>query len=206
MRAVNLIPAESRRGSGGGQSGLMVYLLLGALAVVLVGSLGYALANKSVNDRRTELADVRAKADAAQSRAEALQAYVRFADLRAKRVQTVTQLVQGRFDWAHTLREVSRVIPENSWLTSLKGSTTGGTSPTVDITGCTTSQKSVARMMARMRLIDGVQGVALGSSDKSGCGTSEQHPQFQMTLAFRPTVAAAPTSPSTATSPQGATP
>jgi Tfp pilus assembly protein PilN len=210
MRAVNLIPVDARRGPGAaGQSGGMVYVLLGVLGALLVAAVAYAIVAKSVNDRRAELAEVRAQADAAETRARDLQAYVRFAELRAKRVKTVTDLVAGRFDWAHTLREVSRVLPDNASLTGLKGTTgatgaaaTGGT-PSIQIDGCTTSQKSVARTMARMRLIDGVQNVQLTTSDKGTGGGScrENSPVFSMVLSFR---APTGTTTSTATPSQGA--
>lgn len=219
MRAVNLMPLEERRGAtnGGGRSGGMVYVLLGALGVVLVAALAYALAGKAVNDRGAELAEVRAQADAAQQRADALKAYTRFSQLRAKRVETVTSLVKGRFDWAHTLREISRVLPDDSWITSLNGTTTagaassgtapatgtGGSSPNIQLSGCTSSQQGVARVMARLRMVDGVSGVSVTSSTKSdadgagGCGKGR--PVFALALAFQPAApaGAAATPPST---------
>jgi Tfp pilus assembly protein PilN len=198
VRAVNLIPADERRGAGlDGGSGALTYALLGALAVLLLMALTYTLAGKAIDDRRSELADVRAQADAAQAKADELRAYTRFSELRAKRVQTVTSLAASRFDWAHTMHEIARVIPANAWLTGLKGSvtgegSTGGTAaatsaPSVQITGCTTSQQSVARMMARMRLVDGVQRVSLHSSEKGGgsCGTSDRFPAFELVVFFR---------------------
>jgi Tfp pilus assembly protein PilN len=209
MKAVNLIPADQRRGGSGGngRSGGMVHVLLGSLAALLVAALAFAIAGKAVDDRRAELAEVRSQADAVQAQADDLRAYVRFAELRAKRVDTVNQLVASRFDWAHSLHEIARVIPQNAWLTSMKGtrpaSSTGAAgapgAPSVEVGGCTTSQGEVARMMTRMRLIDGVEGVRLSSSQKGGCGTSDKLPAFQMVVSFRaPAAAPAPTSPSTA--------
>lgn len=220
MRAVNLMPADERRGTagGGGRSGVMAYVLLGALGVVLVAALAYALAGKAVNDRNAELADVKAKADAAEQRADALNAYIRFSQLRAKRVDTVTSLVKGRFDWAHTLHELSRVLPDDTWITSLKGNTADAASasgasgvpatpsgPSVQLSGCTSSQQGLARVMARLRMVDGIQGVTVTSSAKAdaggdgGCGKGR--PVFDLSLAFKPAAAAAsaPTqTPSTA--------
>jgi hypothetical protein len=101
-------------------------------------------------------------------------------------VQTVTSLAKSRFDWAHALHEVARVLPENAWLTSLTGTVSPGTTvagggggglrgslavPAIEVTGCTTSQSSVAKMMARLRLIDGVHRVSLSSAEK-GTGSA----------------------------------
>jgi hypothetical protein len=62
MRAVNLIPAEQRRGRGGagGGAGLGSYILLAVLALVVAMSAAYTLANRSVSDRRAELASAQA--------------------------------------------------------------------------------------------------------------------------------------------------
>jgi Tfp pilus assembly protein PilN len=234
MRAINLIPADERRGGGGGpgRSGGGVYVVLGALALVVVVVAASMLANKSVSDKQSELARVTHEADAAEARANQFTDYTQFASLRQRREQTVKQLIASRFDWAHALHEVARVLPRNAWLTQLTASTSpGGTTaggdplrgalavPALEIQGCTTSQASVARVMAQLRLIDGVQRVSLSSSDKgtkkidqlgtaSGGGTStggdcrgssNHFPQFSVVVFYEAT----PVVPS---SPAGTTP
>jgi Tfp pilus assembly protein PilN len=186
MRAVNLIPTDQQRGAGGaaGRSGGGAYLLLGALALIVVMAGAYVMAGKKVDDKKTELASVSQQAAAAEAKAHELTSYTKFASIRTKRVDTVTQLANSRFDWSHALREVARVLPTNAWLTSMAGSTapgvgSGGSAlrsalpvPAIELSGCTTSQASVAKMMARMRLIDGVQRVSLQSSDKGNASTA----------------------------------
>ncbi|MEJ7894812.1 MAG: PilN domain-containing protein [Solirubrobacteraceae bacterium] len=187
MRAINLVPAEERRGGGaaGGRSGGAAYVLLGLLAVLVVVVSFYTLEKRSVGEKRSELASLEARAVGAEAQAAELASFVQFAGVRAKRVQTVTSLAASRFDWSHALRELARVVPRNVSLTGLQGtvapgvavkaSAAGQTSglrsalavPAVEIVGCTTSQTSVARMITRMRLIDGVTRVALQSSVKA---------------------------------------
>jgi Tfp pilus assembly protein PilN len=157
--------------------------LLGALALIVAMAGAYVLAGKKVDDKRAEVARVTQQAAAAEAKAQSLTSFTKFSALRVKRVDTVTQLAASRFDWSQALREVARVLPTNAWLTTMNGTTSpsvaGGGSglrgalqvPAIEITGCTTSQASVAKMMARMRLIDGVQQVSLSSSDK-GADTS----------------------------------
>jgi len=234
MRAVNLIPAESRRGSSGpGKSGGAVYGVLGVLGLLVVLACAYAVSSKSVKDREAELAVVQAKATVAEAKAGALAPYTQFAALRANRVQTVRSLAASRFDWAHALREVSRTIPTNAWLTSLNGTIApgiGGASgasaggglrealpvPAFEIVGCTTSHRSVSRLIARMRLIDGVQRVSLSSSEKidaAGAGGgaggvagggadcrngNDRFPKFELVVFFK-AVEAAPASAPAAT-------
>lgn len=220
MRAVNLVPAEERRGAGGpGRSGLGAHAVLGVLAMLVVLMGAHVATSRSVSAKQAELAQVRQEAVQVQGQSERLDAYTRFAALRAKRVTTVRSLAASRFDWAHAMREVARVIPRNAWLTRMTGTTSpsvnlegaGGQTgslrsavqaPAVEISGCTTSQAGVARMITRMRLVDGVRRVALASSEKaegsggdgSGGGDcrngSARFPKFDLVVFFDPPAAA----------------
>jgi Tfp pilus assembly protein PilN len=208
MKAVNLLPDGSRRaGKAGG--GAASYAILGVLGVVLALVTVITLAGKQVADKEAELERTRTEATAAETRAGKLTKYTTFADLREKRVQTVTSLAQSRFDWSQTLHEVSRTIPAGTSLLSVKGTVQPGVTvegdsdplrsalpvPAIELRGCTSGQKAVAGMMASMRRIEGVQRVSLSSSEKSdsaaddgGCGPSR--PAFSMTVFFN-----APTAP-----------
>jgi Tfp pilus assembly protein PilN len=228
VRAVNLIPREQRRGSGGAYP-VRSYAVIGALAVLVALVSLVAVAGHRVSDRKAELARVTAQADRAEARAGELAPYARFAEMSQNRAETVTSLAQSRFDWAHVMHEVGRVIPIDAWLTSLTGTVSPGVAlegsgsqtgslrsalgvPALEIVGCTTSQSNVARMMSRMRLIDGVTRVALDASEKGeaaeggGSGSSggdcrhgsPQFPQFSMVVYFAqraatPTAGGAPT-------------
>ncbi len=189
MRAVNLIPTDQQRGASGvaGKSGGGAYILLGALALIVVLAASYVVTGKSVSEKKATLADLTQQATAAEAKSASLTSYTRFASIRAKRVETVSQLAASRFDWAHALREVSRVLPENAWLTTLTATTStsvnvgtgGGTLrsaldvPAIQLQGCTTSQASVAKLIARLRLVDGVQRVSLEDSTKGQESTTD---------------------------------
>jgi Tfp pilus assembly protein PilN len=182
MRAVNLIPSDQQRGAGGaaGKSGGGAYILLGALALMVVLAATYVVSGKSVTDKKAQLTEVTHQAEVAEAQAASLTSYTKFASIRQKRVDTVSQLAASRFDWAHALREVARVLPQNAWLTTLAATTspavsvgtTSGTLrsalsvPAIVVQGCTTSQGAVAKLITSMRLIDGVQRVTLEDSTK----------------------------------------
>jgi Tfp pilus assembly protein PilN len=217
MKAINLIPLEERRGTtAGGRSGGAVYAVLGALLVLVVMASAYAMSSRDIKSAKADLARVQAEATATQAQADKLAAYTQFADMRKRRVATVASLAASRFDWPHALHEVSRTIPSDAWLTSLRGTVTPDTAvdgasdpmraalplPAVEIAGCTTTQKNVARMVASMRLIDGVERVSLSSSEKpSGVGAAAaqggdscsvgNRPKFSMTVFFHAQAAAA---------------
>jgi Tfp pilus assembly protein PilN len=189
MRAVNLIPAEERRGlrGGGSGSGIASYIVLGVLAAVVAMSAVYTLANRSVSDHRAELASVQSQLETAQAQVQRYGSYTGFSALRQKRTETVRSLAASRFDWSHTLHELARTMPSNAWLTSLKGTVTPGVSidggngdplraslqkPALEILGCTTSQADVAKVISSLRRVDGVERVSLSSSQKLDQGSA----------------------------------
>jgi Tfp pilus assembly protein PilN len=180
MKAVNLIPAEER-GRGGSGSGIGSYLVLAVLALVVAMSGFFALANRDLSHKRTELDSVEAQVQAAEAKAGELAGYTGFSAVRQKRVETVRSLAASRFDWSHALHEVARTIPSNAWLTSLRGTVTPGVTleggsddplrsavaaPALELVGCTTSQDNVAAVISSLRRVDGVQRVSLSSAEK----------------------------------------
>jgi Tfp pilus assembly protein PilN len=191
VKAVNLIPADQRRGgSGPGRSGGAVYVVLAAIGAVVVAAAVYVLAANAVTDRSDELTRLQAQTQAAQARANALSPYKQFQALKQSRVTTIRQLASSRFDWQGVMRQLAVVIPPEVWLTSLVGTVSpsvgvgggGGSTdaglraalpvPAVELTGCTTGQAQVSRFMSRLRAIDGVTRVSLGASEKQdGSGT-----------------------------------
>lgn len=195
MRAVNLIPAEDRRGAGGvaGRSGGAVYGVLGLLALLVLCFSALAVTSHSVSTKRAAAEQAETDATAAESRAASLANYTSFSGVRSSRVSTISALAASRFDWSGAMHELARVVPHEVWLTSMvgtvspsiqvDGATAGDTTtlraassgPAVQLLGCTTDQGGVATMLARMRQMDGVTRVSLASSTKadasSGGGT-----------------------------------
>jgi Tfp pilus assembly protein PilN len=204
MRAVNLMPNDGRSMPGAGQvgSGAGVYLLLAGLGALVVLATLWAMAGKQVGDRTTELQRLQAGVAVAQRRAGDSSAYVAFATLARQRVGTVTTLSSTRFDWAHAMHEVSRVLPADVWLSAMTGvsgagdaaptpATSAAPAPTITMLGCTRSQAKVARLLARLRTIDGVRRVSLKSSEKpdakgdAGCPANRRSdPRFAIAVAF----------------------
>jgi Tfp pilus assembly protein PilN len=205
VRAVNLMPGEDRAARAGrpAGSGGVVYVLLAGLAVMVALAGLWASSSSHVAARRATLAEVVAEARAAEARATRLAPYQAFATLAHARVSTVRWLSATRFDWAHGLHELSRVLPADVWLSSLDGSsgatgeapsTTASAAPrpTFEFVGCTGSQAKVARLMARLRAADGVRDVRLQTSEKpDGAGDEDcpangaGDPAFAIAIAFK---------------------
>jgi hypothetical protein len=129
VRAVNLIP-EDQRGSAGGVGGHSqgaahaVLALVGGVALL---ALLYGVANRQVSSRRGEVASLNARAERAQADATGLAPYTSFIALREQREQAVSEIVDSRFDWAHTFHELGRVLPLSASISSIEGSVASST-------------------------------------------------------------------------------
>jgi Tfp pilus assembly protein PilN len=173
MRAVNLIPAEARRGAGApSRSNGAVYGVLGILGVLALVAVLYGLSARTVNQREAELAALAGQTVDATARTEALAPYSKFVKMAKDREETVTAIAGLRFDWGVALREIARVVPADIELTSLTGSrggdaaasAAGTATPQFQIVGCANSQADVAVFLARLRAIDGVVRVRLDTA------------------------------------------
>ncbi len=220
MRAVNLIPMDSRRGAGApSRSGGAVYGLLGVLGVLAMIAVLYGLSARSLATQEQTLQQLTADSASATTAAAALEPYVKFGTIADQREQTVETIASQRFDWGLALREIARVLPDEVDLVSIDGQRAAATAaagsdastaavgaPQISMVGCADSQASVALLMARLRAIRDVERVRLASSSKGGAATGgsssnggdcsggdADKPQFTMDIIFvNETVAAAP--------------
>src|SRR3954452_5483787 len=167
MRADNLLPPDLRSGpkgpapavsSGEKTSGAGAFIALGVLAFAVLALAAYVLAGNNVKDRQAELTRVTAESAQVRQRATALKPYADFASVAQARVQTVTDLANSRFDWEQALRDLSRAVPADVTIGSMKGALVSpdaaagaadaaASSPTLTLTGCTYSQTKVAELM-----------------------------------------------------------
>jgi Tfp pilus assembly protein PilN len=184
VRPVNLIPLDQRRGSARGRgrgNALPVYITLGALGAGVLCVLALVLTSNQINKKTSEVAELQTKQAGAKSVADSLRPYGQFATVATARQTQIEQVVEGRFDWDHVIDQLARTTPGNVWLLTVSGTVrpdvqveaAGGSAsslrdeipgPAFTIVGCTYSQRSVARMMARMNNIDGVTKVQLAKS------------------------------------------
>jgi Tfp pilus assembly protein PilN len=205
MRAVNLIPADQRRGDHAPlRTGPLAYIVLGALALVLLGVTLLVLASNEVAGKKDEVATLRGEDTAAKARAEELAPYTQFQAMSEQRVETVTSLANSRFDWPRVMRELALVLPDDILLTNLSAGAGGGEpsgeglggaqGPSLELNGCTTGQDAVAGFVTALKDIDGVTRVGLQSSavgESSGSAEAGEGEcqagyvaQFQLLVAF----------------------
>ena len=220
MRAVNLIPADSRgRSTRGPSTGMQVpvYILLGFLAAAVALVSVYVLTTNSISSRTATLNSLKTQVAQEQAEANRLGEFSKFSQLAQTRIGTVRGIASARFDWHNALVNLSKVVPADTTLQSIVGTVVPGasaggggstsslrsdiTAPAFELTGCTTNQDDVARLMSRLRLVDGVTRVSFsnsqesastpagpggGSSNSNGQGCAASAPTFDLTVFFTP--------------------
>jgi Tfp pilus assembly protein PilN len=206
MKAVNLIPTEQRRVQASGKQSGSAYVLIAGLVTLLALVGAYVLTSNSATGKQNKA--VAAKADAKRLEAQVSQqgSFTNFADIKKTRLASVVSVANGRFDWERLMRELSRVMPADSWLQSADASVSGevggetntsatgvpvAATPKANLVGCTPDQQDVARMMVRMRQIHRVTDVQLnnsstelGEQSEAGPGSCGSNYQFDVTLTF----------------------
>lgn len=217
MRPINLIPQEERRSSHGGtaRSGPLAYIVVGSLAILLIGVVALVLTSNQISDREGEVTQLETQAAAATARADRLAPYTDFEQVALQRTKAVGELADSRFDWARVIRQLSRILPPQVYFEDLTGSAGGGSGaegaaggvdgPSLTLTGCAPGQNIVAVFVAALKEIDGVTRVGLtkstiakaesGGKEKAAgyCSIGEKA-QFEIVVAFD----AAPPSPDSA--------
>jgi Tfp pilus assembly protein PilN len=186
VRPVNLIPPDQRQGARAPmRTGPIPYIVVGALAAVLIGVALLVSTNSQISEGKVELAQLKRDDAAAARQAERLAAYTEFETLHEQRLATITSLADSRFDWERVMRELSLILPHDAWLTSLTASASGGSGsgggegeggslrgsipgPALELEGCATGQDSVAGFVTALKDIDGVTRVGVESSELSG--------------------------------------
>jgi Tfp pilus assembly protein PilN len=190
MKAVNLIPSGSGRDGRGTSlaTHAPTYVVFGVLAIAVAFVTVYVLTSNSISQQKAKLASLQEQVSQIQAESSTLANYTQFAQLVQQRVAAVRTIAETRFDWQTAFTDLSKVVPANTSLQSLNASLTPGTStgagsggssvlrsaissPAFDLTGCTRTQDDVARLMSRLRLIDGVTRVTLGQAQKADSST-----------------------------------
>jgi len=185
VRPVNLIPPEDRRGEHAPlRTGLLPYVLLGALVALLIGVIALVLVGNQIADSKNEVAKLESEDAAEAAKAQRLASYTEFREMSEQRVATVNSLADSRFDWERVMRELSLVLPSDVWLVGLTATASAGVSveggggggdasgmraaipgPALELTGCARGQEAVAGFVTALEDIDAVTRVGVQSSE-----------------------------------------
>ena len=174
-------PAARRRWRRRASSGGGAYILLGRARASWCSPPPTTLTGKSVDDKKAELADITQQADGRRGEGRLADRYTKFARSAPSASRPSRQLADSRFDWATPAR--GRAGPARERLADLAD---GDDAPTASTSAAAPappalraldpSRRSrcrlhhqpgrVARLIARLRLVDGVQRVSARDSTK----------------------------------------
>ena len=176
MRAVNLLPRDEAKRSFEANRGVVFGGIGGAALATAVLATMMISAGGAASSKQQELDGVRAQIAAIPtvpvidtSKEDALAAE------KGARIGALSAALGGRIAWDRVLRQVSLVLPEDVWLTSLEASAAAA-APAPDatqaaaagsgftLTGATYSQNGVARFLSRLAVIPDLANVRLQSS------------------------------------------
>lgn len=175
MRAVNLLPSAD---TGESRSLPPLPVLVGAIGGVVVLGLLVVLflsANGAVGTQKTALAQAQAVEAALPSPPAPAPGVAKLPAEQQARVSALADVLGQRVSWDRVLREISQVIPDDVSLQTLSATspaltppgtvaTTGSLPTGFSVAGCTYSQDSVARFLARLELVPDLSDMTLGQS------------------------------------------
>jgi Tfp pilus assembly protein PilN len=182
MRAVNLLPLDARAGRRRPSTAVLALAGAGVLVASLL-TVGFVSANGTVDSREQELVGLERELAATRRAVKPKPAETGAATERDQRFTALSSAMGEQLPWDRVLREVSLVLPEDAWLSSLAagaGGATGSseTAPesagqTVTFNGFTYSQEGVARVLARLGLVPDLGEVKLQKSSVTIVGSQQ---------------------------------
>jgi Tfp pilus assembly protein PilN len=167
--------------------------LLIVLPLIVLAAMGfwYFSLNSQMKGKEKALADAKTELADWQAKNQALQQYKARQEQIVAIEQVAVRALQGRVFWARILNDIAIICPKDVWLTSLNGSTSGGTSGTVTFEGYALQclnrlhatmyypyypdYRPIANWLERMAQIREFQRVWLSSAEPTNMGgtTSE---------------------------------
>ena len=183
MTQVNLLPTEVREGQKSRRALAAVILAVGAAVFLLLFI--YTLQTARLANANHKLADQQAKNQGLQTQIDSLQ---QFAQLKAEVAlrQTLTQqALTNQVRWSGVLRDISMVIPNQMWLTSMNATVsdtlqggaaaTPGAPPvvgaqtlvgTIQFQGVASDNPTIALWLSRLVRVNGWENSWLSSAQK----------------------------------------
>ena len=129
MKAVNLLPRDTPKRA---RKKLTLGFQLTLVSPIVIGAIlaaGFLLASSKVNDHEATLQALQHELASIPPRVEQPQTNQQLALQRDQRIQALGGALQSRVSWDRILREISSVLPEDVWLTSLSATSPAAPAP-----------------------------------------------------------------------------
>ena len=185
MTRINLIPPEilEKRKTEGRLAWVLLAFVV--VAAFLVGFFG--VMRVSVGVKEQDVASAEQETESLELQAARFQVFEEREEDLQRRVEMSRQVLQGRVDWNRLCQELSLVLPDDVWLTSINGSEELG----VTIVGSAldfrddvpdSGHKIIASTLVRLADLDQLYNVWLSDSTKAGEDTEFEEDMLDFTL------------------------
>jgi Tfp pilus assembly protein PilN len=176
MRAVNLLPRDDgrQRRAGRGNDTRLIGGVAGTVLVTAILAAWFLTASGAVAKNQDRLDAVSSELASMPVPRPTAPGSSQLEQEKSARVTALSSALGGRLAWDRVLREISLVLPEDVWLTSLSAqapsaaAAAAGTAPAgFSINGKTYSHDGVARLLARLAIVPHLSSVQLLSSTRA---------------------------------------
>jgi len=189
MKAVNLLPRDDRRQrrAGRGNDPRLIGGVAGTVLVTAILAAWFLTASGGVAKNQERLDAVSSELAATPVPQPSAPGSSQLEQEKSARVTALSSALGGRLAWDRVLREISLVLPEDVWLTSLSAQAPSAaaaadvTAPAgFAINGKTYSHDGVARLLARLAVVPHLSSVQLQSSARATSETGHAVIEFSI--------------------------
>jgi Tfp pilus assembly protein PilN len=173
VRAVNLLPRDDPRGGTRQNDPVMIGGVAAVVAVTAIVAALFLASSAGVADKQERLDAAQAELDATPVPPPAPEGNSALAQDKGQRIAALSAALSKRLAWDRVFRELSLVLPEDVWLSTLSAkapdaaAAPGAPSAGFTINGQTYSHDGVARLLARLALVPHLTGVQLQHSART---------------------------------------
>jgi Tfp pilus assembly protein PilN len=127
VRAVNLLPREEPRRAGPSLTVPEQLVLAAPLLAVAIVLAGFLLASAKVSSQKRTVSGLQQELSSLPKPKRPVVVDQALVSQHSDRVAALAQALSGRVAWDRILREISSILPEDVWLTSLNVQSPGST-------------------------------------------------------------------------------
>ena len=167
MRAVNLLPRDDARSKSRQTNPVVLGGVIAGVAATAIIAAVFLTVSTGVADKQERLDAAQAELDATPLPPPADTSAATLQQERSQRVVALSTALGKRVAWDRILRELSLVLPEDVWLSTLsaKAPSEAADAPAgFTITGKTYSHDGVARLLARLAVVPHLSAIQLQHS------------------------------------------
>jgi Tfp pilus assembly protein PilN len=169
MRAVNLLPRDDPRARSRQTNPVVLGGVVAAVAATAILAAVFLTVSTGVADKQSRLDAVQAELDATPVPPPADTSTSTLEQEKSQRVVALSTALSKRLAWDRVLREISLVLPDDVWLSTLSAKapadpTAETTTAGFTLTGKTYSHDGVARLLTRLNVVPHLTAVQLQSS------------------------------------------